>query len=214
MSCSYFNTALNSKKSLQQVFQWFMFCNWEKSSLTSFFRFLVIRHSLENTTYMPLQQRATEVQNGVMKILTTLIHSDLTQGRQLWNTWIQGITHLWQETVHLSKRLYSIYVTGFINNHQNERTRCAYRPVGQRDTHRDMRAEAHTALWGSGNPRAARTRSRCRCTPTRGRSSVWTRAPPTHRWTLSGVTMKRNLVALYWWSCLFPVLGRLLWKCN
>lgn len=70
---------------IHSVFQGFMFCFVNKKrSVTSFFKFLLVfHHSLENTTYMPLQQRATDVQNGVMKILTTLIHSDLTQGRQV-----------------------------------------------------------------------------------------------------------------------------------
>lgn len=74
-----------------------------------------------------------------------------------------------------------LYGTAFINDSQNDPTRCAYRPVGQRDSHRGKREEPHTALTGSGNPTAAWTRRRSRCTPTRGRSCVWTRALPKHR---------------------------------
>lgn len=43
---------------------------------------------------MPLQQRETDSQKGMMKMLTMLIHIDRTQGRHVWHTWIQGIIHL------------------------------------------------------------------------------------------------------------------------
>lgn len=56
--------------------------------------FHCVPHSLENNTYIPLQQWAADMQSGMMKIFTTLIHRALTQGKQVWHTCTQGITHL------------------------------------------------------------------------------------------------------------------------
>lgn len=65
--------------------------------------FPCVAHSLENNTYIPLQHWAADMQNGMRKIFTTLIHRDLTQGKQVWHTCTQGITHLrkrkWGATV-------------------------------------------------------------------------------------------------------------------
>lgn len=149
------------------------------------------------------------MQTGMMKIFTTLLHRDRTQGKQVWHTCTQGITHLakrkWWTTQLLECYMNSYDICIWYGYNSNaplfiehklcnrsssaqkavwflriNLTRCVGKQSVQKDSQKGRKLGLQKVSWGNDNSRFVLTQTQCYCTPKHVRNWLERLALPKH----------------------------------